>query len=150
MYLIIDLETDIINEICPKGNIKPGMTFISDKELLCVLPAQAGAGLGVFVSSSGEPTRGTISWSSIPVKVAFHSPFILSFFSNRLEIHTLHDQKLIQTIQIPDFLFIECFEYDSYCIQDMESKIGLVTHKAIITLAQISIQKQVYLFYHLK
>ncbi|KAF6012037.1 hypothetical protein HII13_001839 [Brettanomyces bruxellensis] len=55
---------------------------------------------GVIVNSSGDVTRGTITWMSYPTSVAVDYPYILATFSGGfIAVHSLHNQKLVQTIR---------------------------------------------------
>jgi len=59
-------------------------------------------GLGIFVSSKGDATRGTLQWQYYPNSIAFQYPYVLALMDdNTLTAHNIIDQKLIQTIHIP-------------------------------------------------
>ena len=54
--------------------------------------------VGVFVDHSGVTTRSSITWSKPPRLLAFHKPFIIAVEEDLIEVHNLHDQRLVQRV----------------------------------------------------
>jgi len=81
---------------------KPLLNTLDENEFMFVTSTSQGMGLGVFVSSKGDATRGTIQWKYYPNSIAFQYPYMLaSMDDNTLAIHNILDQRLIQTITFP-------------------------------------------------
>ena len=70
-YKILHIETDTTIPLFPydQQSCHPLMTVIGENEFLVVSNGGEGAGLGVFVTASGEPTRGTLEWPSYPISI---------------------------------------------------------------------------------
>lgn len=75
---------------------------IDQNEFLLVTGSSQGFGIGVFISASGEPVRGTLQWPSIPIAVVFQAPYIVALLKNSIiHIHDLQSQLLVQEIPLP-------------------------------------------------
>jgi len=58
---------------------------------------------GVMVNSTGDVTRGTITWMSYPKSVTVDYPYVLATFSGGfVAVHSLQNQKLVQTMRLDD------------------------------------------------
>jgi hypothetical protein len=81
---------------------KPLIDTLDENEFMFVTSTAQGMGLGVFISSKGDATRGTLQWQYYPNSIAFQYPYMLALMDdNTLAVHNILDQKLIQTIHIP-------------------------------------------------
>ncbi|ORX84453.1 hypothetical protein BCR32DRAFT_128291 [Anaeromyces robustus] len=81
---------------------RPLLNTLDEDEFMFVTSTAQGMGLGVFVSSRGDATRGTLQWQYYPNSIAYQYPYILALMDdNTLDIHNILDQRLIQRIHIP-------------------------------------------------
>lgn len=75
-YNIIDLEEASLFPILPisqappgdKTKVKPLITVISDNEFL-ILSWTGASTLGLFITGSGDPVRGTLQWDTYPLGI---------------------------------------------------------------------------------
>jgi hypothetical protein len=82
-YNIVDLEASSLFPILPLSQapdpapfIKPHIVAISDNEFL-ILSWTGNSTLGVFISTDGDPVRGTLEWPSHPISVC--ESFLVNF-----------------------------------------------------------------------
>jgi hypothetical protein len=90
--------------------------------------------LGVFITETGQPTRGNVLWKSIPIDVVYRSPYIIAIEpkSKLIEIHNWLNQSLTQCIEFPkgkEFKIASCYEgskfvligsnTEIYCLNEM-------------------------------
>ena len=70
-YNVIDLETTSLIPLLPLSQvddsspIKPSITVIGESEFL-ILSWTGSSTLGVFIAGTGDPVRGTLTWSVHP------------------------------------------------------------------------------------
>ena len=118
MYKIIHSDGHII-PLFPfdKRWMNPLMLVMNESEFLVASSSGEGTNtIGLFVTHSGEPTRGTLEWPSPPISLAFTHPYVISLSRNgSLYIHNYTNQKLIQTIEISSMqlhpLFLDTANY---------------------------------------
>ncbi|KAI8053065.1 hypothetical protein BDF22DRAFT_776430 [Syncephalis plumigaleata] len=123
-YFLMDMERGEVVPIMPitqsasrdtsnrslSGTTKPIITSINDAEYLLTSAATStyilynynyNYYLGIFISSSGEPTRGTLEWPSYPRSIVYNSPYIITLLrNNTITVHQMDQQRLIQTIDV--------------------------------------------------
>ncbi|CAG8557965.1 2611_t:CDS:10 [Paraglomus brasilianum] len=76
----------------PVTPVRPLITVVADREFLA---------FGQFVTFSGEPTRGVLTWTSFPRAIGVEFPYVVTLLrNNSIEIHNSVNQKLVQIIQI--------------------------------------------------
>lgn len=120
-YKLIDLRRSISLKLAPiqvKTNMgsgskleltiqnkKPIVIFIDDQEFMVVSGDENGSALGMFFNSSGDPSRGTLSWPLYPKWVGFDFPFTIAILPNsQVYIHNIVNQQVFQKITLPDRL----------------------------------------------
>ncbi|TPX49226.1 hypothetical protein SeMB42_g02687 [Synchytrium endobioticum] len=121
-YKIINLNTA---ETIPlfsydRAAFRPTLTCIGETGEFLVVTAgnQAQSALGVFVSSSGDPVKGTLQWPMVPKSIAYHFPYIAALLrNNTIHIHNIFSQDLVQIIKLPSnaeprYLVEASFELD--------------------------------------
>lgn len=75
-YNILDLETAVMIPLLPLSQameptsftVKPSITLVSDNEFL-ILSWTGASTIGIFITTEGDPTRGTLEWPSHPEAV---------------------------------------------------------------------------------
>jgi vacuolar protein sorting-associated protein 3 len=74
-YNIVDLDSAMVTPVLPLNQagdpsmqIKPSITVVADFEFL-VASWTGMSSMGVFLTTSGDPTRGTLDWPSHPDSV---------------------------------------------------------------------------------
>ncbi|KAI9599645.1 hypothetical protein BDF19DRAFT_419192 [Syncephalis fuscata] len=96
-YSLLDMELGRSTSIMPV-NQSPPSREASNRSLSGAIKPLIIA-IGIFVSSSGEPTRGTLEWTSHPRSIVHSAPYILTLLRNyTITVHHLESQKLIQMI----------------------------------------------------
>ncbi|RUP14376.1 hypothetical protein BC936DRAFT_139679 [Jimgerdemannia flammicorona] len=81
---------------------KPIVTVVTEGEFLVV----GGSGgnnnaIGMFVSFTGDPIRGTLEWSAYPRSIGVEFPYVAALLrNNTIEVHNVLDQRLLQTIPL--------------------------------------------------
>ncbi|KAK6096437.1 hypothetical protein MT418_003272 [Batrachochytrium dendrobatidis] len=103
-YKLINLDTGGCIPLFPyeKLQMSPVAVMIGDGEFLLVTASAQGVGLGVFISSTGEPIRGTLQWPSVPISMVFLYPHVFTLLrNNMLQIHNFTTQDLVQSITFP-------------------------------------------------
>ena len=103
MYRLLNLKSKVITPLFPYDpkTVKPLIVNIIKDEFLLITCSAQGVGIGVFISGTGEPCRGTLQWPSIPSSICFHFPYIISLLKNNIvHIHNIETQTLIQVIQL--------------------------------------------------
>ncbi|KAM0748698.1 hypothetical protein T439DRAFT_70364 [Meredithblackwellia eburnea MCA 4105] len=85
----------------PDPRQRPVVACVGTNEFL-IASHTADTTLGVFVTESGEPCRGTLEWSSNLRSLVVDPPYVIALlFNNVIEIHSLHTQEIVQLIQLP-------------------------------------------------
>jgi len=92
-YNMVDLRAMSIYQLLPLSQapgptqfeVKPSITVISPNEFL-LLSWTGTSTLGLFVTTDGEPVRGTLEWSSHPeaICVSISSSYVVRFFLTQL------------------------------------------------------------------
>ncbi|CAG8490970.1 5112_t:CDS:10 [Ambispora leptoticha] len=105
-YRLVDLQCkrmiDLITPQPPErgsiygtGTFKPIVTVVEKGEFLL------NTIIGQFMSSTGEPVRGTLQWTSFPRSIGVEYPYVVALLrNNTIEIHNVVDQSLVQTVQL--------------------------------------------------
>lgn len=89
----------------PSPHHRPSMSAIPYADEFLIASHTGSTCLGVFVSSSGEPSRGTLEWPSNPRSVSVDQNHVLALlFNGTIEIHALATQELLQVITLPSGL----------------------------------------------
>ncbi|PPQ78798.1 hypothetical protein CVT24_002374 [Panaeolus cyanescens] len=108
-YSIVDLENASLFPVLPLSQaydevpfvVKPSITVISPNEFLIVSWTGASS-LGLFITSEGDPVRGTLEWPSHPESLNLDYPHITSLLPNgTIEIHNVETQSIVQVIGAP-------------------------------------------------
>ncbi|ANB11024.1 CORVET complex subunit VPS3 [Sugiyamaella lignohabitans] len=82
--------------------IKPIIVPVASDEFLVTSGTSAvDRAMGLVVNVDGEISRGTIAWSKYPSSVAVDYPYVAAVIDNQVQLHSLHDQKLVQTVEFP-------------------------------------------------
>jgi hypothetical protein len=54
------------------------------------------------VGFNGIPTpRGNLTWTNTPVAISYYQPYLISLQSKSIEIHNVHNQNQVQTLNFP-------------------------------------------------
>lgn len=81
---------------------RPSMSAIPNSDEFLIASHTGSTCLGVFVSSTGDPCRGTLEWLSNPRSIFVDETHVLALlFNGTIEIHSLETQELLQTIELP-------------------------------------------------
>ncbi|PPQ65334.1 hypothetical protein CVT26_000049 [Gymnopilus dilepis] len=107
-YSILDLEAASIFQVLPVSqaedtppSVRPSITVISKNEFL-ILSWTGASTLGLFITSDGDPVRGTLEWPSYPEAICLDYPYITSLLpNNTIEIHSIESQMIVQVIPAP-------------------------------------------------
>ncbi|KAK0458912.1 uncharacterized protein EV420DRAFT_1620557 [Desarmillaria tabescens] len=108
-YQIVDLQNASMFGIIPicqvpdpsQLPIKPSITVIDTNEYL-ILSYTGMSTLGLFITSNGDPVRGTLEWSQHPKSVCYDYPYITSLLPNgTIEVHGIETQSIVQVIPAP-------------------------------------------------
>ncbi|KAJ3528802.1 hypothetical protein NMY22_g9261 [Coprinellus aureogranulatus] len=108
-YNILDLEQAELFPVLPisqappgdQTKVKPHITVISENEFL-ILSWTGTSTLGLFVTGTGDPVRGTLQWDSYPLGISLDYPHITTLLPDgRIEVHSVETQAIVQTIGPP-------------------------------------------------
>ncbi|KAK0203709.1 hypothetical protein DFS33DRAFT_1333404 [Desarmillaria ectypa] len=108
-YQIIDLEKASMFDIIPisqapeppQSPVKASITVIDTNEFL-ILSYTGASTLGLFITSNGDPVRGTLEWPQHPESVCYDYPYITSLLPNgTIEVHGIETQSIVQVIPAP-------------------------------------------------
>ncbi|KAA1075505.1 hypothetical protein PGTUg99_018362 [Puccinia graminis f. sp. tritici] len=84
---------------------RPSMAAIPNSQEFLLASHTGSTCLGIFVSSSGDPSRGTLEWPSNPRSVSVDLNHVLALlFNGTIEVHLLATQELVHVISLPDGL----------------------------------------------
>ncbi|KAM0786374.1 hypothetical protein ACM66B_001842 [Microbotryomycetes sp. NB124-2] len=115
-YSVIDLNEAVALPLLPISQMPnpefEGSTLIDPKQrpaIACVgsneflIASHTGSTtLGVFVTESGEPCRGTLEWASNLRSLACDPQYSIALLhNNTIEVHSLHNQVIAQVVQLP-------------------------------------------------
>ncbi|GME92398.1 unnamed protein product [[Candida] boidinii] len=84
------------------GEFIPRLIPVATNEcmLVCGGSNKSEPSMGMVVNFNGDVTRGTIPWNSYPTSIAIDYPYSLAVIGdNELEVHSLHDQSVIQNFK---------------------------------------------------
>jgi len=108
-YNTVDLDGASLLQVLPLDQarsspslvVKPFITVIDDNEFL-ILSWTGSSTLGVFITGSGDPVRGTLEWPTHPEAVCLDYPYITTLLpNNTIEIHSIETQTIVQVIPAP-------------------------------------------------
>ncbi|KAF9460006.1 hypothetical protein BDZ94DRAFT_1170509 [Collybia nuda] len=107
-YNIVDLEGASLFPILPLSQamdspvvVKPSITVVGDNEYL-ILSWTGATTIGLFITSDGDPVRGTLEWSSHPEAVCLDYPYITALLPNgTIDIHNIETQAIVQVVSAP-------------------------------------------------
>ncbi|MBW0501097.1 hypothetical protein O181_040812 [Austropuccinia psidii MF-1] len=81
---------------------RPSMSAIPNSNEFLLASHTGSTCLGIFVSESGDPSRGTLEWPSNPRNVLVDLHHVMALlFNGTVEIHLLATQELVQVISLP-------------------------------------------------
>ncbi|GAA5972182.1 hypothetical protein JCM11641_002531 [Rhodosporidiobolus odoratus] len=85
----------------PDPRQRPAIACVGENEFL--IASHTGATtLGVFVTETGEPSRGTVEWASNLRSLAVENQYAIALLHNStIELHSLHTLEIAQVIQLP-------------------------------------------------
>jgi hypothetical protein len=107
MYHLISLSRQQSIPLFPYdvASMSPVALAIDKKESILVTSSAQGFGVGVFISSSGDPVRGTLQWPAVPISIGYCSPYIVALLNNAsIQVHNIETQSLIQSLPLPTSL----------------------------------------------
>ncbi|KAK4698396.1 vacuolar protein sorting-associated protein 3, partial [Phenoliferia sp. Uapishka_3] len=80
---------------------RPAVACVGTNEFL-IASHTGSTTLGVFVTETGEPCRGTLEWSSNLRSLTVDAPYVVALLhNNSIEIHSIHTQEIVQMIHLP-------------------------------------------------
>lgn len=106
-YDLLDLEKGKKNALFPissdspnASKLAPHVVPITSDEFLLTCGTNPGEpALGMVINKSGDISRGTIPWMTYPSNAISDYPHIITSFGEEIQIHSLQDQNLVQTIK---------------------------------------------------
>ncbi|KAE9408021.1 hypothetical protein BT96DRAFT_1034408 [Gymnopus androsaceus JB14] len=108
-YNILNLENAEIFPILPLNQdfdrpdlvIKPFVVPTGENDFLVVSWTGQNS-MGIFLSTAGDPVRGTLSWPQHPTSICLDLPHVAAILPNgSIEIHNVDAQSLVQVIPPP-------------------------------------------------
>lgn len=108
-YQMIDLENASAFDIIPISQamdpvpfiVNPFITVIDRSEFL-ILSYTGASTMGLFITSNGDPVRGTLEWGQHPKSLSFDYPYITALLPNgTIEAHSVETQTIAQVISAP-------------------------------------------------
>ncbi|KAJ3034718.1 transforming growth factor, beta receptor associated protein 1 [Rhizophlyctis rosea] len=153
-YKIIHLDDGETIPLFPydRNVMRPVIAAMIKGEFLLGTATPQGGGLGMFISSDGNPIRGTLEWPAIPRSIAFQFPYIIALLRNNvIEVHNLFTQKRVQKIMIPAsveprFLIEASFDLQSTDLETGHAcsvKVAVACKEAVLGLRMISLEGQI-------
>ncbi|KLO19340.1 hypothetical protein SCHPADRAFT_935413 [Schizopora paradoxa] len=108
-YNVIDLTTASCTPLLPidqtgetPSRVRPMITFLGQSEPIEFLLASAtgaGSSMGLFISGTGDPVRGTLEWPSHPESLCLDFPYVLTLMRNKtIEVHNVETQNIAQVV----------------------------------------------------
>ncbi|KAI5477112.1 TGF beta receptor associated protein [Pseudohyphozyma bogoriensis] len=80
---------------------RPAVACVGKNEFL-IASHTGSTTLGVFVTESGDPCRGTLEWGSNLRSLVVDMPYAAALlFNDTIEIHSVNTQEIVQVIQLP-------------------------------------------------
>ncbi|KAF9004889.1 hypothetical protein BDZ89DRAFT_1237018 [Hymenopellis radicata] len=108
-YQMIDLENASAFDVIPISQamdpvpfiVNPFITVIDRSEFL-MLSYTGASTMGLFITSNGDPVRGTLEWGQHPISLSFDYPYITALLPNgTIEAHSVENQTIAQVISAP-------------------------------------------------
>jgi len=114
-YNLIDLENGQFLPIIPlnqaldsnvsRPQVMPSITVVGVNEFLILSSTGAAGTMGLFITTGGDPVRGTLQWPDHPESVCLDYPYIAALLPNEtVEIHNIDTQEIVQVIGAPSNL----------------------------------------------
>lgn len=109
VYELIDLTIDSKIPLFPiSDTLPPHAAPISPQEFLVVQgPAKESPAMGLIVKFTGEASKQPILWDQYPDSVTVGSNCVLAIVQDELVVHSLASQKLIQTVDLSQFVHVQ-------------------------------------------
>lgn len=83
--------------------VKPLIAPVGTDEFLVLSGSKTDEpAMGLVVNTEGNISRGTIAWPEYPSSVAVDYPYVASVIGTQVQFHSLHDQRLVQSIDFED------------------------------------------------
>lgn len=83
--------------------VKPLIAAVGTDEFLVLSGSKTDEpAMGLVVNTEGNISRGTIAWPEYPSSVAVDYPYVASVIGTQVQFHSLHDQRLVQSIDFED------------------------------------------------
>ncbi|KAG5732330.1 Transforming growth factor-beta receptor-associated protein 1 [Termitomyces sp. T112] len=109
-YSMVDLEAASLFPVIPISQapdsdvpIQPSITIVGDNEFL-ILSWTGATTIGLFITTDGDPVRGTLEWPSHPEAVCLDYPYVTTLLPNgTIEIHSIETQAIVQVIGADNF-----------------------------------------------
>ena len=87
--------------------IKPLIAPVGADEFLVLSGSRVDEpAMGLVVNTEGNISRGTIAWPQYPGSVAVDYPYVASVIGTQVQFHSLHDQRLVQSIDFESVPFV--------------------------------------------
>ncbi|KAK4052008.1 hypothetical protein OIO90_004538 [Microbotryomycetes sp. JL221] len=94
-----NVDTEGQSQIDPRQ--RPAIGCVGTNEFL-IASHTGPTTLGVFVTESGDPCRGTLEWASNLRSLVVDPVYSIALLhNNTIEVHSLHNQVLAQVVQLP-------------------------------------------------
>lgn len=108
-YDLIDLENNQQIPLFPISTgdteengapeVEPMIAAVGMDEFLVLSGTKkAEPAMGLVVNKEGNISRGTIAWPQYPSSIAVEYPYVVSVIDKQVQVHSLHDQSLLQSI----------------------------------------------------
>ncbi|KAG7840734.1 hypothetical protein KL942_001722 [Ogataea angusta] len=97
-YDLIDLVQGQKIPLFPSQESCPLILALGTNEFLMACGSSDGPCMGMVVNISGEISRGTFTWPEYPSSLEVDYPYLIGAFGKSLKIYSLHDQRLVQTL----------------------------------------------------
>ncbi|KAF9078833.1 hypothetical protein BDP27DRAFT_1310251 [Rhodocollybia butyracea] len=110
LYHLLNLETAEMFPILPLNQdgqspnlpVEPFIIPTGDNDFLVVSWTGENGSMGIFLTTSGDPVRGTLTWSQHPISICVDYPHVAALLPNgAVEIHNIDSQDLVQVIPPP-------------------------------------------------
>ncbi|KAG7906508.1 hypothetical protein KL907_002148 [Ogataea polymorpha] len=98
-YGLIDLSQGQEIPLFPSQEPHPQIAALGKNEFLMACGSSDGPSMGMVVNFSGEISRGTFTWTDYPSSLEIDYPYLIGAFGKSLKIYSLHDQRLVQTLE---------------------------------------------------
>lgn len=83
----------------PIKKLKPMICAVSNDEFIVTSGTKYDEpAMGLVVNTDGDISRGTIAWPKYPESIAVDYPYVASVIDNQVQLYSLHDQVLVQSI----------------------------------------------------